>query len=362
MTGVNSVGPLERMTMETPTEYWNDSCAVDSLRHAVERGATGATSNPAIVSAVIASDRPHWNGRIRELASENPSWSEVEIAWALVDEAAALGAAELRSVFEASGGLRGRQCVQVNPANHRDSARMVEQARHFDGLAPNIQVKFPATAAGIVAIEEATALGINTCSTVSFTVSQALAAAVAVERGLDRRTEQGLDISTMTPIVVLMIGRLDDWLRVVVERDGMAIDPAAPHWSGIAVLKRTYGLFLERGYRSRILAAATRHLLHWTELVGGDLAMTLTPEWQERFDASGIAPEPRIDRPVDPAIVAELERIPDFQLAYEPDGLESVGFDDFGATRRTLRAFTEAYDRLLRDVRDVLVPDPDEAR
>jgi transaldolase len=155
-----------------------------------------------------------------------------------------------------------------------------------------------------------------------------------------------------------MIGRLDDWLRIVVERDGMAIDPAAPHWAGIAVLKRTYGLFRERGYRSRILAAATRHPLHWTELVGGDLAMTLTPAWQARLDASGIEPVPRMDRPVDPAIITELERIPDFRLAYEPDGLEGLALDDYGATRQTLRAFTTSYHDLLADVRDVLVPDP----
>lgn len=356
-----AMGPLEQMASRTPTEYWNDSCAVDELRYAIARGATGATSNPSIVQAIIAADRPRWGARIRELADAHPTWSEVEIAWALAGEAAALGAAELRPVFEASAGRQGRQCVQVNPANHRDAQRMVEQAIHLHDLAPNMQVKFPATAAGIDAIEEATAEGVNTCSTVSFTVSQALAAADAVERGLERRAAAGADVANMTPKVVLMIGRLDDWLRVVVERDGMAIDPAAPHWAGIAVLKRTYGLFLERGYRSRILAAATRHPLHWTELVGGDLAMTLTHSWQLRFEASSTVLAQRIDRPVDPAIVAELERIPDFRLAYEVDALDTAAFDAYGATRRTLRSFTQAYQDLLADVRDVLVPDPDRA-
>ena len=101
--------------------------------------------------------------------------------------------------------------------------------------------------------------------------------------------------------------------------------------------------------------------LHWTEFVGGDLAMTLTYGWQERFNTSGFVLEPRIELPVDRAIMAELERIPDFAPAYEPDGLEPQAFDDYGATRRTIRSFAEAYHDLLSDVRDVLVPDPDRA-
>ena len=63
---------------------------------------------------------------------------------------------------------------------------MLEQGLHFAGLAPNIQVKFPATGAGLQALERATAAGVNINATVSFTVAQALAVAEAVERGSRR--------------------------------------------------------------------------------------------------------------------------------------------------------------------------------
>ena len=53
MTTTAHDSPLLRMTQETPTQYWNDSCAVDELTYAVERGATGATSNPSIVLDVM---------------------------------------------------------------------------------------------------------------------------------------------------------------------------------------------------------------------------------------------------------------------------------------------------------------------
>jgi len=87
--------------------------------------------------------------------------------------------------------------------------------------------------------------------------------------------------------------------------------------------------------------------------------MTLTPGWQARLERSGIAPEPRIDVPVDPAILAELTAcIPDFSRAYEPDGLAIDEFDGYGATVRTLRAFISACHDLLGTVREIMLPDP----
>ena len=352
--------PLLRMTRETPTQYWNDSCAVDELTYAVERGATGATSNPSIVLEVMKKEKEHWAPRVRELAAANPTWSEVDLTWAVVEEMAARGAGILQPVFERLDGRAGRLSVQTNPANHRNPVRMVEQAVRFAGLAPNIQVKFPATAAGIAAIEEATFRGVNVNATVSFTVPQALAAAEAVERGLDRRAAAGGDVASMAPIVTIMIGRLDDWMKVLVERDDLAVHPDAPNWAGIATFKRAYGIFRERGYRSRMLAAAYRHRLHWTELVGGDVSMTLPYPWQVRFNRSGIVPEPRMDLPVDPSLLADLyERIPDFRRAYDPDGMTPAEFEGYGASARTLRTFVKSYHDLQGAIRDLLLPDPD---
>jgi len=360
MTTMADDSPLLRMTQETPTQYWNDSCAVDELAYAIERGATGATSNPSIVLGVMKKEKAHWVPRVHGLAAANPTWSEVELTWAIIEEMAARGASILQPVFERGGGRHGRLSVQTNPANHRDPVRMVEQGVRFAGLAPNIQVKFPATAAGIVAIEEATFRGININATVSFTVPQALAAGEAVERGLERRAAAGGDVSLMTPIVTIMIGRLDDWMKVCVERDGLAVHPDAPNWAGVAAFKRAYGIFRERGYRSRLLAAAYRHRLHWTELVGGDVSMTLPYLWQVRFNKSGIAPVPRMDVPVEPAMIADLyERIPDFRRAYEPDGMTPAEFEGFGASARTLRAFVKSYHDLQGAIRDLVLPDPD---
>ena len=351
--------PLRKTALLGPTDYWNDSCAVAELGYAIERGAVGATSNPPIVVEVLRKERDHWVSRVQELAAANPAWSEVELAWAITEEMAVRGAAALLPVYERENARKGWQSIQVNPANYRDPVRMLEQGARFAGLAPNMQVKFPATTAGLVAIEEATSRGININATVSFTVDQAIASAEAVERGLDRLARSGGDPVRLAPVSVIMMGRLDDWLTAVVKRDGLSVDPGALNWAGIAVTKRVHTIFRDRGYRSRPLAAAFRHHLHWTELVGGQLSMTIPHAWQVRFNSSGIDPVSRIDVPVDPAIVAELRKIPDFWRAYEPGGLTPEEFDTYGATVRTLRGFITACHDLAGAIRDVMLPDPD---
>ncbi len=87
--------------------------------------------------------------------------------------------------------------------------------------------------------------------------------------------------------------------------------------------------------------------------------MTLTPRWQARSNGSGMVPEPRMDLPVDPALIAALtERIPDFRRACEPDGLAPEEFDTNGARVRTLRAFIGFHHDLLAAVRDQVLPNP----
>lgn len=360
MTVATTDSPLLRMVQDTPTDYWNDSCAVAELTYAVERGATGATSNPTIVHEVLKKESDHWVPRVHAMAAQHPTWSEVELTWALVEAMVTRGAAVLEPVFLREDGRKGKLSAQINPANHRDPERMVEQALAFHELAPNILVKFPATAAGIAGIEEATYRGVSINATVNFTLPQAIAVAEAVGRAMDRREAEGLNNDSVTPICTLMIGRLDDWVKVLVERDDIALDPGAPNWAGIAVFKRAYRLFTERRYRPRLLAAAYRHRLHWTELVGGDVAMTMPYAWQVRFNKSGIVPRPRMDVPVDPVIIDELlERVPDFRRAYEPDGMALDEFESFGASARTLRSFIRSYHDLMGAVRDLVLPDPD---
>lgn len=343
----------------TGTEFWNDSCGVDELRYAIANGATGGTSNPPIVLAVVRADRATWHEQARRLATEHASWGELDVAWALLAEAVTRGAAELLPVFEATGGARGRLSAQVNPRLHRDTAAMLSQAAELSSLAPNIQVKLPVNRAGLAAIEEATVRGIEINATANFTVSGAIAVADAVERGLARRTALGLK-GDLHPVCTLMVGRLDDWVKAAADRDGVLLTPGRAEWAGVAVFKRALAVYEARGYRTRLLAGAFRHHLPWSQLLGADTILTIPPAWQRWINASGLEAASRVREPVDPGVMTELlDLSPEFRLAYEPDGLGIDDLEQYGAFRRTLRQFLLAYQDLQAEVRDAIVPDPD---
>ena len=357
-----TTSPLQQMAATTPTDYWNDSSSVEELTYAVERGATGATSNPTIVGEVLKKELHLWEDRIRELIAAGPTWTEDEVTWQLFEEISVRGAEILLPVFEREGRKKGRLSIQTNPKFYRDAARITEQAIRFGGLAPNMQVKVPGTKAGIKAAEDATAAGVTVNVTVCFTVPQALAAGEAIERGLKRREAEGEDVSLMSPVVTMMVGRLDDWIEVLVKRDRILVDPGYPHWAGIACVKKAYPIFQERGYRSRLLAAAYRHHLHWTEFVGGDIVLTMPHAWQRLFNESGFEIVPRMEEPVPEQIVDELyRRFADFRRAYDADGMTVEEFDSYGATVRTLRGFIGSYQDLVATVRDFMLPNPDVA-
>jgi transaldolase len=351
--------PLHEMTETTPTCLWNDSAAIDELTASVADGAVGATCNPVIAVTVLKKEMAYWKPRILETIAKMPTATEDQVGWRMVEEMSIRAAALLKPAFRAHEGRNGRLSIQTDPHFHRDPKSIVEQAVHFSGLAPNMIVKIPVTEAGVKAIEEATYRGVSINATVSFTLPQSLAVAEAVERGLKRREKEGQDVSTMGPVCTIMVGRLDDWLRATAEKDGITVDPGVLEWAGVAVFKKTYRLFKERGYRTRLLSAAFRNHMHWSEFVGGDVVVSPPYAWQVRFNASGIAPVPRIDDPVDPRILRELEKFPDYRRASTEQGLSLAEFDTFGATRRTLRQFLAASAELSALIRDFMVPNPD---
>lgn len=355
-----TTSPLLRMTETTPTVLWNDSADPRELSEAIGWGAVGATCNPVIALTALKADRPTWSQRITEYAAENPTATEEEIGWAMVKRLSVEAAELLVPAFEHYEGRNGRLSIQTDPRNYRNTDALVEQAVEFSALAPNMIVKIPVTTAGVAAFEEATYRGVSINATVSFTVPQAIAVAESVERGLRRREADGLDVSHMGPVCTIMVGRTDDWMRVSGEKAQITVDPGITEWAGVAVFKRAYQLYQERGYRTRLLSAAFRNHMHWSQFIGGDVVISPPFGWQKRLNASGIEPTHRLDDPVDPRIVEDLyDNFAEFRKAYDEDGLSVDEFTGYGATVRTLRQFLDANNELESFVRDVLLPNPD---
>lgn len=360
LPGVSFKSPLHQMTQTTSTCLWNDSAAEAELAYAIDHGAVGATCNPVIAVEVVKKELAYWTDRIKSLAAEHSTASEGELAWRVIEEMSASRAAMLRPIFDAQHGVNGRLSIQTDPRLFRNGPAILEQAIHFDALAPNMIVKIPATFAGIWAIEEATARGISINATVSFSVPQAIAVAEAVERGLRRRERDGGDITTMGPVCTIMVGRLDDWLKVQADKQVITVDPGYLEWAGVAVFKNAYKIYRSRGYRLRLLSAAFRNHMHWSEFIGGDVVISPPCAWQRRYNASDIEVIERINEAVDPKIVDTLlKKFPDFERAYSENGLTLEEFDTFGSTRRTLRQFITACAEMNSIVRDIILPNPD---
>jgi transaldolase len=350
------ISTLHKISQTTPTVLWNDSCSVEELTASIRHGALGATCNPVIVSNVLKQEWNSWKERIPKIIKENPSATEDEIAWKLIEEMSVTAAAIMMPIFEREKGKNGRLSIQTDPRLYRDTKRIVAQAVHFSNLAQNIIVKIPVTKAGVEAIEEATYLGVSINATVSFTLPQAIAVAEAVERGLVRREKEGKDISTMGPVCTLMVGRLDDWLKIVAEKDNIIANPEILDWAGIAVMKKTYKIYKERGYRLRLLSAAFRNHRHWSEFIGGDVVISPPWQWQKRFNASDVNVENRMDTPVNSEIIAELEKkFVDFRRAYNENGMTIEEFDGYGATVKTLSQFCQATTDVILKMRDMML-------
>jgi transaldolase len=344
------------LTTELGADFWNDSCALNELSEAVTGGATGATSNPVIVVSAIKADPKTWMPVLDGLIEEHAEATEEDLAWKWIEAIGRQAAALLRPVYDATGGGKGFLSMQVNPKLYRDARRMIEHGRQLATVAPNVAVKCPLTKAGLRAAEELVAEGINVNATVSFTVPQAIAVAEAFERGLARAEARGLDMKRLHPYVTLMVGRLDDLLQRVWSKDGSAVDPGLLHWAGIAVFKKARVVFRERGYRGTLLAAAYRHHMHWSELIGPGVVLSMPYAWWKRFNDSDVEVRPTLDRPVEPGIVDVLyRRFEDFRKAYDENGLSPDDFVHYGATVHTLNQFIGGYHDLLGLVRERLL-------
>ena len=345
-----------QQTTDCGSDWWNDSNDHAELQHAFDEGAVGATSNPVITFQSVKNHPDLWMPVIDEMILENQQASEDEILWMLIDSVGKKAAKILLPVYEKTNRQKGKLSLQVNPKYYRNADAMFEQGQYLSSLAPNIAIKCPALPAGIKAMEMLTAAGITVNATVSFTVPQAVQVAEAIERGLSQAEKNSIDTKDVTPYVTIMVGRIDDHLKRVRDSKNTNIDPEIINWASIAIFKNAYKIFKERNYRSKLLAAAFRCDLHWKEIVGGDIIISMPYEWWNKFNASGVDVRHRIDESVDGETISLLkENFEDFNKAYDEKGMSENEFESFGASVHTMQTFLEGYDEFVALIRSRMI-------
>ena len=338
---------LDWVISNTRTGWWHDSAEAAELDLGLERGAIGVTTNPFLANLALVKDRTMWASDIDQVLARNlPPEAKAE---ALMRIAVTKTAEKLMPQYQASNGRSGFVCAQVNPLHAGDRECMRPMTQRFHAWSPNIAVKLPATAAGLDVLEDSIAEGITCTATVSFTVPQVVAIAERHRAGIRRAREKGVEPGMC--FAVIMIGRLDDYLREVAHDTQAGVTEADIRQAGLAATKRAYQIYRERGYEAVLLIAALRGDYHLTELAGADLLMSIAPAFQEIFVTRDLPREERIDKPVPPEVVERLLLMPEFARAYEPDGMRPCEFMGFGATQRTLGQFSDAGWKLMENYR-----------
>lgn len=175
-----------------------------------EHGMRGVTSNPTIFEKAMGAGHDY-DAEVRQLA---PAGMPVEqIYWTMVERDVADAADLLRPYFGAAGGHKGDGVVsiEVDPDLAHDTAATVVQARElFTRLGrPNVMIKIPATKAGLPAITESIAAGINVNVTLIFALERHREVIDAYLTGLERRVANGGDISGILSVASFFVSRVD---------------------------------------------------------------------------------------------------------------------------------------------------------
>jgi transaldolase len=203
---------LQRLYAEQNQSPWIDFIDRDlltsgRLAELIGDGIRGLTSNPTIFGKAVATGQYDELIR-REIDAGHPNEQIFEeIAVGDVGDAADA----LRGVYDSSNGTDGFASIEVEPHLADDTAGTVARARHlWQRLSrPNVFIKIPATEAGIPAITEAIADGINVNVTLMFSVEVYRRVARAYLEGLRRRQASGGDLSRIASVASFFVSRVD---------------------------------------------------------------------------------------------------------------------------------------------------------
>jgi transaldolase len=328
---------LQWLSSNTSTTWWHDSGDPCELQHALANGAVGVTTNPVLSAQALAGNRELWRDEIRDVlrAEKDPRGKAEGLMRIVVTHAAE----QVSHIHRQSSGEQGYVCAQVDPSYAGNRQAMYEQALRLNAWAPNIAIKLPATGAGIDVMERCCAEGITVTVTVSFSAAQLWTMG---KRHHELREAKGTGARIGRCFAVMMIGRLDDYLREVFADGKEDVPESEIRQAGLSVVKHAYRLYRENGFEAKLLVAALRGAHHMSGLAGADLVMSIHPTIQKSLVEGDVERTEGIDDAIPPAVLDRLCRTVEFRKAYDPLGLSKNDFLTFGPTQRTLSQFVES--------------------
>jgi transaldolase len=354
---------LQRLHAEHDQSPWIDFIDRElitsgRLAQLVDDGIRGLTSNPTIFAKAVASGQ--YDDLIRREIEAGDGSHEIyeEIAVSDVRDAADV----LRRVYDGKDAADGYVSIEVEPDLAEDTQGTLERARHLWARVgrPNAFVKIPATPAGLPAIEDAIAEGININVTLMFSVDVYRDVARAYIAGLRRRHQNGEDISRVASVASFFVSRVDTKVDKALEEIGTDEALALRGKAAIANARMAYAAYGEifageefadlraAGARvQRCLWASTstknpeyRDVLYVEELIGPETVNTMPLDTIQAFQDHG-----RLERTLD----ADPEGASETLRLIEGQGISMRQVTDELITEG-VEAFAKSFDELIEAI------------
>ena len=328
-------------------------------RLVVEDGIRGVTSNPTIFDKAI-SGSTDYDEALRALLAADAHAQVGNIYEPLAIEDIQAAADVLRPVYEESHGDDGYVSLEVSPYLAHDTQRTITEAKRLRAAVnrPNLMIKVPATPAGIPAIEQLIADGVNVNVTLMFSMGHYEAVAHAYVNGLERCGNPG----QVASVASFFVSRVDTMVDKALEASGNPEATALAGKIAIANSKIVYRRFLEifhgegfatlrqRGARvQRPLWASTStknpaysDILYVENLIGPETVNTMPPETIDAFRDHGKIPGATVKQDLEKA-QAEIARLSEFGIDFNAitEKLQQDGVASFAASFDQLMAGLE---------------------
>lgn len=338
-----NLGYFHRVAKETPTRFWINNPTGQQIKQAIEAGAINMTSNPSYASKLLQNEPDYINGVIDDVVKETEGDNE---AADLVNQRIVLRALEqFLPLYKGSGDEQGYVTIQGDPRVDDNADTIIEEALRHRHLGENLMAKIPVTLAGTQAMEVLIAKGVPICATEIFSISQAVYVCELYERvARESRKNPKLFVTHIT-------GIFDEYLENYVQRHGIGIAPEILAEAGCTVARKEYRILKKRGYETTLLGGGARGTQHFTEMVGGDVHITINWDTAKSLIEDDGPVICRIDAETPEDVINELsKKLPDFRRAFYEDGLSLEEFKDFGPVMFFRNMFLKGYNHLLSEI------------
>lgn len=330
----------------------------DLARLVAEDYVVGLTSNPSIFQKSIGGSEAY-DSQIEAVLNETPTISIKALYETLAIEDIQQAAEILQPIYERTNGGDGYVSLEVSPDLAHDTAGTIAEAKRlFETVArPNLMIKIPATTAGLPAITEVIAAGINVNVTLMFSLQDYIDVANAYITGLEKLDAAGGDVSQVASVASFFVSRVDTVLDKLLAENGSAEAHALQGKLAIANAKTAYLEFKKTFGSDRFQTLAAKgatvqrplwaststknpnysDVLYVEELIGPDTVNTAPPPTIEKFKNHGRARA---------SLAEELEQAPVLL-----EQLKALGIDYDGAMQTLqddgVSAFADAFVQLL---------------